>query len=435
MEKFQIDEEKRGRWMSAAKKRIHHWGDYTKTLIKWLAFSVLVGVVVGAVGALFHMAIDEAAHLREANGWILYLLPLVGLVIVFAYRVTGMSDDKGTEYIISSARDAHYLRIRTAPLIFLSTVLTHFAGGSAGREGAALQLGGSMSNSIGRLLRLDGKNSRVMTMCGMAAGFSALFGTPLAAAVMAMEVVSVGFMHYEAIVPCIMSALIAQQAAIAIGVHPTAFSVAVIPEITPVVLVRLVVLGVLCGIVAILFCNFMHAAPKFYGKITKNPYVKVALGGVIVILMTLVFGTDYNGAGTGIIQRALDGSAAPEAFLLKILFTGLTLAAGFKGGEIVPAFFTGATFGCFVGGLLGLPASFAGAAGLAAVFCGVTNCPLTAILLSYELFGGEGLILYALCCAVSYLISGYSSLYHAQNIVLSKLQPEIIHVAEETDEF
>lgn len=435
MGKFQIDKEKQQPWKEAALKRMSHWGEYSKALLKWIVFSVLVGVAVGAVGAVFHMAIDEATALREANRWILFLLPLAGLVIVLAYRVTGMSDDKGTEYIIASARDAHLLRIRTAPLIFLSTVLTHFAGGSAGREGAALQLGGSMSNTIGRLLRLDGKNSRVITMCGMAAGFSALFGTPLAAAVMAMEVVSVGMMHYEAIVPCILSALIAQQVAIAVGVHPTAFTVASVPEIQPLLLVQLVGLGVVCGIVAILFCRFMHLAPKFYDKLTKNSYVKVVVGGVIVILLTLFCGTDYNGAGTGVIQQALDGSARPEAFLLKILFTGLTLAAGYKGGEIVPAFFTGATFGCFFGGLLGLPASFAGAAGLVSVFCGVTNCPLTSILLSYELFGGEGMILYALCCAVSYLISGYSSLYHAQNIVLSKLRPEIIHVEEAHDEF
>lgn len=408
----------------AAKGR--HWLEYVVSLLKWVLFSLVVGCSVGYVGALFHMAIDEGTHLREMNPWILYLMPLAGLLIVWAYHVTGMSDDKGTEYIISSVREGRILRIRTAPLIFMATVLTHLTGGSAGREGAALQLGGSMSSFIGRLMKLDEKDRRIITMCGMSAGFAALFGTPLAASLMAMEVVSVGVMYYSAIVPCVLSAIIAQQVAMAVGVVPTSFSVAVVPEITPLVLVQLVGLAALCGLVAILFCGIMHIAPKFYDKITMNPYLRAVLGGVIVVLLSLLLGCEYNGAGVGVIVNAINGEARPEAFLLKMIFTALTLAAGFKGGEIVPAFFCGATFGCFFGSLLGLPASFAAAAGMVSVFCGVTNCPLTSILLSYELFGGEGLLLYALCCAVSYMLSGYSGLYHAQKIMYSKLRPEFI---------
>jgi H+/Cl- antiporter ClcA len=408
-------------------EHIKHWGDYALTLCKWLAFSIVVGAVVGVIGAGFHMAIDGATELREDFGQILYFLPLAGLLIVWAYHVTGMSDDKGTEYIIGAVREGRLLRIRTAPLIFVSTVLTHLTGGSAGREGAALQLGGSISNFIGRLVHLNEKDDRIITMCGMAAGFSALFGTPLAAAVMAMEVVSVGVMYYSAIVPCVLAALIAQVVAGYLGVSPTAYQVAEVPATTPLVMVQVVAFGVLCALVAILFCAIMHLVPKGYDKVTKNPYVRVLLGGVLVVLLTLLLGRDYNGAGVGIIEQALQGEAKPEAFLLKVVFTALTLAAGFKGGEIVPAFFCGATFGCFYGSLLGLPASFAAAAGMTAVFCGVTNCPLTSILLSYELFGGEGLPLYALCCAVSYMLSGYSGLYHAQKIVYSKLRPEYIN--------
>jgi H+/Cl- antiporter ClcA len=408
-------------------ERVKHWGDYALTLCKWLVFSIVVGAVVGVIGAGFHMAIDGATELREDFGQILYFLPLAGLLIVWAYHVTGMSDDKGTEYIIGAVREGRLLRIRTAPLIFVSTVLTHLTGGSAGREGAALQLGGSISNFIGRLVHLNEKDDRIITMCGMAAGFSALFGTPLAAAVMAMEVVSVGVMYYSAIVPCVLSALIAQVVAGYLGVSPTAYQVAEVPATTPLVMVQVVAFGILCALVAILFCAIMHFVPKGYDRVTKNPYVRVLLGGVLVVLLTLLLGRDYNGAGVGIIEQALQGQAKPEAFLLKVLFTALTLAAGFKGGEIVPAFFCGATFGCFYGSLLGLPSSFAAAAGMTAVFCGVTNCPLTSILLSYELFGGEGLPLYALCCAVSYMLSGYSGLYHAQKIVYSKLRPEYIN--------
>ncbi len=400
---------------------------YIAALLKWLLFAALSGGVIGVLGACFHIAIDRASAFRIAAGWPLYLMPAAGLLIVWCYHVTGMEDDRGTEFIIRSVREGTHLRLRTAFLIFLSTVLTHFAGGSAGREGAALQLGGSISNNIGRLLRLDEKDGRVITMCGMAAGFSALFGTPIAAAILSMEIVSVGVMYYSAIVPCVLSALIAQQVAILLGVTPTVFTVAAVPALSLLTIVKLIGLGALCGIVAILFCAVMHLAPRLYARITSNPYLRVLLGSVLVIGLTLLLGTDYNGAGVDVIQRALDGTARPEAFFLKMVFTALTLAAGFKGGEIVPAFFCGATFGCFYGSLLDLPPSFAGAVGITAVFCGVTNCPLTSILLSYELFGGEGLPMYALTVAVSYMLSGYSGLYQSQKIVYSKLRPEYVN--------
>ena len=403
------------------------WRDYLLTLLKWVLFALLSGLTVGFIGALFHMAIEIATEYRLTAGWPIFLLPVAGVVIVWLYHVTGMSDDKGTEYIIGAVREGRILRIRTAPLIFISTVLTHFVGGSAGREGAALQLGGSMSNFIGRILRLDEKDDRIITMCGMAAGFSALFGTPLAAAIMAMEVVSVGVMYYSAIVPCVLSALIAQQVAMAMGIAPTAFTVDLVPALAPLSLVQLVGLGVLCGMVAMLFCVVMHMAPRLYNKLPQNPYLRAVVGGVLVLGLSLLLGREYGGAGVEVIQRAMAGEARPEAFLIKMVLTALTLAAGFKGGEIVPAFFCGATFGCFYGALLGLPASFAASAGLVSVFCGVTNCPLTSILLAYELFGGQGLPLYALTIAVSYMLSGYSGLYHAQKIMYSKLRPEYIN--------
>ncbi len=415
------------RWKDRLRGGLHLLAAYVIALLKWLLFSALSGGSIGLIGACFHMAIDRATEFRMEAGWPLFLLPAAGLFIVWSYHVTGMEDDKGTEYIIASVREGRRLRIRTAPLIFAGTVLTHLTGGSAGREGAALQLGGSISSNIGRLLRLDDKDGRVITMCGMAAGFSALFGTPIAAAILSMEIVSVGVMYYSAIVPCVLSALIAKQVALLMGVTPTVFTVAAVPELGFLNIAKLVGLGAMCGVVAILFCAVMHLAPRLYDKVTKNPYLRVLIGSALVIGLTLLLGRDYNGAGVGVIERALAGDARPEAFLLKMVFTALTLAAGFKGGEIVPAFFCGATFGCFYGALLGFPASFAGAVGIVAVFCGVTNCPLTSILLAYELFGGEGLGMYALAIAVSYMLSGYSSLYHAQKIVYSKLRPEYVN--------
>ena len=394
---------------------------------KWLLFSCIIGVVVGAAGSGFHYAIEWATELRTRYDLIICLLPLAGAVIVLLYKVCGMEADRGTNFVISAVRENDSMRLRTAPLIVLATVFTHLVGGSAGREGAALQLGGAISGKIGRWMKLDEKDERVITMCGMAAGFAALFGTPLAAAMLAMEVVSVGVLYYAAIVPCTLSALIALMVSGRFGIAPTSFSVAGVPELEVATLIRCVVLGVLFALLSMLFCVLMHTGVRLYGKAAPNPLFRAILGGVLVLALTLALGTrDYNGAGMNVIVRAIEGEARPEAFLLKMVFTALTLCAGFKGGEIVPAFFTGATFGCVAGPLLGLPASFAASAGMVAVFCGVTNCPLTSILLAYELFGGQGLPLYAVLIAVSYMLSGYYGLYSEQKIVYSKLRPEYI---------
>lgn len=394
--------------------------------LKWLLFACLIGGIMGVVGSGFHYAIDWGTSLRQAHRWLVCLLPVAGLVIVASYHVTRMEDDRGTEFVLASVREGKPLRFRTAPLIFLGTVLTHLTGGSAGREGAALQLGGCISGSLGRIMKLDAKDERVITMCGMAAGFSALFGTPLSAAVFAMEVESIGVMYYAALVPCVLSALIANLISSLLGVASTAYTLETVPGFSPVVFLQVIGLGVLCGALASLFCRAMRLGGRLYGKLS-NPYLRIALGGVLVAALSLLEGSgDYNGAGMQVIAAALTGSAVPWAFVLKILFTVLTLGAGFKGGEIVPCFFVGATFGCVVAPLMGMDAGFGAALGLVAVFCGVTNSPMTSILLGYELFGGQGVALMALCAAVSYLLSGYSGLYKEQKIMYSKTSTTFI---------
>ncbi len=394
-------------------------------LVKWGLLAVIVGLGIGLVGAAFHVAVVWATEVRMMHPWLLYLLPFAGLIIVLMYHLGGVYEDKGTDLVLDAVRGETVMAFRTAPLIFMASALTHLCGGSSGREGAALQLGGSIASSFGRHLGFSEPDRRVLVVCGMASAFSALFGTPLTAAIFAMEVVHVGVMHYAAMVPAFLSALVAALLAGGLGLEPTAFTVAQVPELTGLRLFQVVVLGVLCALVSILFCKGMHAARQFYQKCFRNAYIIAAAGGVIIIALTLLTGTrDYNGAGGEVIAAAVAGEAVPWAFLLKILFTALTLGAGFKGGEIVPVFFTGATFGCVAGPLLGLPASFSAAAGMTAVFCGATNCPITSILLSYELFGGEGLALYAIACAVAYLTSDYGGLYRTQKIVYSKRKPE-----------
>ena len=338
-----------------------------------------------------------------------------------------MEKDRGTNFVLMAVRENQPLPLRTAPLVFISTLITHLVGGSAGREGAILQIGGSISSSIGRLMKLNDKDSRVITMCGMSAAFAALFGTPLTSAVFAMEVVSVGVMYYAALVPCVLSAIIGVQVARFFNVFPKTYAIPTIPAFSCLLLGKVLALGLLCAVLSIVFCQFMRAAPALYNKYMPNPVARAAVGGALVIALTLLCGSrDYNGSGGTVITAALEGDAKPAAFLLKILFTAVTLGAGFKGGEIVPAFFSGATFGAVAGPLLGLSPSFSAALAMVSVFCGVTNCPMTSIILALELFRGEQMPMFALCCAVSYMLSGYYGLYTEQKIVYSKLKPVYI---------
>lgn len=396
--------------------------------LRWIVLSVLVGLCVGVVGAEFHHAVEWATETRMTHPWLLYLLPVAGLMIVWIYHLLDMDNDRGTEYILASVRDASQLKLRQVPLIFVSTVLTHLCGGSAGREGAALQIGGGIGSFLGQVTKLDDKDKRIITMSGMAAGFSALFGTPLTAAVFAMEVESVGILYYAAIVPCFTSALLAQIVAGFLGAGGTSFTVLNAPDLTVVAMVQIVVLGVLCGMLGNLFCRCMRLVNFIFRYHFKKNWQKVLVSGFLIILLTLIFGRDYNGAGMDVITAAVEGHVFTWAFLLKILFTSITLNGGYKGGEIVPSFFIGATFGCVIGPVLGLSASFGAAVGMVAVFCGVTNSPMTSILLGYELFAGVGVAPLALAVAVSYMMSGYTGLYHEQMIVYSKTNASCINV-------
>ena len=320
------------------------------------------------------------------------------------------------------------MRLRLAPSIFVTSVLTHLCGGSAGREGAALQLGGAISGNIGHWMRLDDRDSRTITMCGMAAGFAALFGTPLAASVFAMEVISVGVMYYAALFPCVLASVIAHQFALRLGGETTAFAITGIPQtVDALLLAKLVLFGVVCAVLSAVVCIEFHRIGHLFKHYIPNQYACMAAGGAAVVILSLLLGTrDYNGAGMAVIERAVAGEAEYAAFFIKLVLTAITIGVGYKGGEIVPVLFIGATFGAAYGGFFGLAPSFAAGLGMTAVFCGVTNSPLTSILLAYELFGGQSLALFALVIAISYMLSGYYGLYSEQKILYSKMRPQFI---------
>ena len=403
---------------------------------RWMLLSILIGLCVGAFSSFFAWSLGKVTGLREANPWLLYLLPAGGLVIVALYRACGAKSDKGTNILLHAVQE-NYCNVPAlmAPLIFTATLITHLFGGSAGREGAALQMGGSLGNSIGKLFRQKDYNEKILVMSGMSAAFSAVFGTPLAAAVFPMEMVNVGIMQYSALVPCVFASIVANQFAVNMGIHPEAFHIENIPVITPVSLLKILLLGLLCAWVSILFCRCLRTIGSLYSLFIKNPYLKVVVGGLLVIALTLAVGSRYyNGAGTELITMAIDGQVPPMAFLLKMLFTVLTLGAGYKGGEIVPAFCTGATFGCVFGHLLGISPSLCAATGMIAVFCGVTNCPITSMLIGFELFGFSGVRYLLLAISISYLFSGYRGLYKDQVIMQSKFHVKYIHDLNEFDQ-
>lgn len=396
--------------------------------LKWCIFSTIVGLVVGGFSTLFAYCLRQVTDFRTMYPELIFLLPVAGVVIVFLYGVFQYKNDKGTNMVLSTIHAETELPFKMAPLIFISTIITHLFGGSAGREGAALQLGGSIGNQLGRWFRFDEKDRRIVVMCGMSAAFAAIFGTPVAASIFAMEVVSVGVMYYAALVPCVFSALIASKVATDMGINPDLFTILHIPEFHFIPSVKVILLALCCAGLSVLFCMVLHSLGDLYRAKLKNPYVRIIFSGCVIVALTVIFHTtDYMGAGVPVIERAIKGEVRPEAFFLKIVFTALTLEAGFKGGEIVPSFYVGATFGCLFGQLLGISPSLCAAVGMVSVFCGVTNCPITSMLIAFELFGYEAVPYFLIAISVSYLMSGYYGLYHDQTIVYSKYKTEYIN--------
>lgn len=395
---------------------------FFRALLKGILFGVISGVIVGIAGGAFRFCVDRAGAWFHAYDWLLYFLPLGGLIIALLYKYLAGDAAKGTNMVLQSVRDANSPPLRLAPLIFISTVLTHISGGSVGREGAALQLGGGISGAISRGLHMEEGDTRVMVLCGMSAGFSSVFGTPITSAVFAMEIVNVGVMYYGALVPCCISAIIAWQiASLFVDMH-IGFSLPVIPTYSISILPRVLLLALLCGVLSALFWRALAYGSSGLTKLIPNSLLRAIAGGAVIIVLTCLVGTRaYNGTSATLMAQALGGQAQWYDFLIKILFTTLTIAAGYKGGEIVPTMVIGATFGAAVGPLLGLNPALAGAVGLTALFCGVTNAPLASIVLSMELFGSSELPYFALAVAVSYLISGNGGLYSAQQIRSNKL--------------
>ncbi len=415
--------------MNLLKEKLTIGLEHARDFLRWIILAMITGFAVGGVGILFVKGLGLANNFRTSHPEIILALPLAGLAIVFFYRICKYENDKGTNLVISTLHAESQIPFRMAPLIFVATIATHLFGGSAGREGAALQLGGSIGNQLGRWFRLDEDDTRLIVMCGMSAAFSAIFGTPLAAVIFAMEVGSIGMMHYAAFVPCMFASLVASTFATSMGVHAEAFTISEPIDFTVVPALWIVLLGILCAIISILFCQTLHASTHLQKKYLKNPYLRIVIASAMIIGLTILLKTStYSGAGVNLIEEAFAGEAPPTAFFWKIIFTAITLGAGFKGGEIVPSFCIGATFGCLFGSIVGLSPSLCAAVAMVSVFCGVTNCPISSLLIGFELFGFGSMKYLLIGVAISYMLSGYSGLYSEQTIMYSKFKTKFINI-------
>jgi H+/Cl- antiporter ClcA len=431
----------RGRTEVAVRRSLkHRIGEHAELAVyasKWLAYAAAVALPVGTACALFLWALERATRLRFDHPALLYALPLGGAVVGLAYHRWGRSVEGGNNLIIDSIHEPGAgVPARLAPLILVGTVLTHLFGGSAGREGTAVQMGGGVASGVGRRLRLEPRDAKVIVTAGVAAGFGAVFGTPLAGAVFAMEVLSVGSMRYEALVPCLAASILADWTCRAWGIRHVAYAVAALSEadrgwggLGVLLLVKAVAAGALFGAVSLLFSEMTHGAGAAFKRVIAVPTLRPALGGALVVGLTFLVGTrDYLGLGvwspdagaTSIVSCFHAGGASLWAWWWKTVFTALTLGSGFKGGEVTPLFYIGASLGNALSRLLDAPPDLFAALGFAAVFAGASNTPLACTIMGIELFGAGPAVYLAAACFAAYLFSGHSGIYLSQKISILK---------------
>lgn len=383
-----------------------------KEVLKWSLICLLTGLFGGIIGALFSHSVSFVTNLRSTYPWLLYFLPVAGLLTVLIYK-TLKTTGLGTNNVLKSLKEGKGVSSLLLPAVFSGAVLTHLCGGSAGREGAALQMGGGFAKFLSKIFKLDNEESKIAVICGMAAFFSALFGTPLGAGIFVLEVVFNKKLSFKSFIPSLVSSFAAFIVAQGLLVHPERFNMT-LPSFSISLLWKIAILMILASGVCLIFVNALHFAERFMKRLFKNHYLKITVGAIIIIALTFIVGSrDYNGGGLDIVEKVFSHSEVKtEAFLLKILFTAITVAAGFKGGEIVPTIFIGATFGGAAALILGLGAPFGAALGVAVLFCGATNCPFATVLLCSEMFGFKGILYFAAASLIATYLTGKKRLYN-----------------------
>jgi H+/Cl- antiporter ClcA len=411
-----------------------------KYIIKWFFYIIPVSVVVGSLVALFLWLLEQATIVRWENGWLLYFLPFVGIAIVALYKFKGKNAEAGNNLVMDEIhKPGGGIPFRMAPFVLFTTVITHLFGGSAGREGTAVQIGGSVAHFFGKKMKLKAEDLRILLMTGIAAGFGAVFGTPIAGAIFALEVLAIGRIKYDALLPCFLAAALANLVCNLYGIQHTHYHISFHDQASNIgllnfnfnykILFWVTLSAVAFGLVSNLFSVLSHSIKKFAQQQVKWKYAVPAIGGILIIALTFIVGTtDYlglgvstqSGIGNSIVNAFKPGGVDNFSWFWKIVFTVITLSTGFKGGEVTPLFFIGATLGNVIAMHTGMPVDLFAAIGLIAVFAGATNTPLACTLMGVELFGGEHVLYFALACFIAYYFSGHSGIYTSQKVSVSK---------------
>lgn len=391
-------------------------------LLQWLLLATVIAVLAGSASALFLFSLDWATATRITHHWLVWLLPFAGFAVGWLYLRFGRSVEGGNNLILEEVhRPANTIPLRMAPLVYIGTVVSHLFGASVGREGTAVQMGASIADQFTSLLKLDNDARRMVLMAGVSAGFSSVFGTPLAGAIFGLEVMAIGRMHYTAIFPCLLAAVVADQVGLMWGVHHTHYAMSLIPPLSMWTLGAVIAAGCCFGLAARVFADATHLIGGVMKKYVAYAPLRPFIGGVIVTLAVyLLQGDRYIGLGIPVIVDAFQHPLAPWDFLGKLAFTVMSLGSGFKGGEVTPLFYVGATLGNALAPLLHLPFAFLAGLGFVAVFAGAANTPIASTLMAIELFGAEIGVYAAMACVVAWLVSGYSGIYRSQRVACLK---------------
>ena len=377
-------------------------------VLKWIALSIAMAVPIGVIVGLFNILLSWGNNFRKEHEFMIYLLPFAGLIITFLYLHTRRNAYSGENLLKSEVQSAAKdIPFFMSIVVFIGSFLTTLCGGSAGKEGSAVAMGGILGDFMARIFNLSDDEQRTLVICGVGSAFGVIYDVPFAGAILGMELVLKGKFHYQALIPAFLTTVFSNEIANLIGNKEVVYPQLNLGELSIILLLKLILLGIICGIAGFIFNLVLDNSSKLYDLVTKNPYIKAILGGIITIVLFLIIGDNYNGLGQSFINDSFNNRVSIMDSIWKVLFTAVALGSVFQGGRGNPTFFVGATLGSSVSGLINLPLESSTALGMIGVFCSATSLPITSMAMALEYFGGGEMVAIIIVMTISYIISGF----------------------------